>query len=117
MGRLDDKIAIVTGAGQGIGRAIAGKLATEGAIVVVTDVDEASAQVTADAWPGSVAIRADVADRQGVQTLADRVVLAVRPHRRPGQQRRLGQRPARSSIPSRPTGTARSRSTCTGCCR
>jgi 2-hydroxycyclohexanecarboxyl-CoA dehydrogenase len=29
MGRLDDKIAIVTGAGQGIGREIAGKLAAE----------------------------------------------------------------------------------------
>ena len=34
MGRLNDKIAIVTGAGQGIGKAIAGKLAAEGATVV-----------------------------------------------------------------------------------
>ena len=42
MGRLDGKIAIVTGAGQGIGKAIAGKLAAEGATVVVTDVDEVS---------------------------------------------------------------------------
>ena len=63
MGRLDDKIAIVTGAGQGIGQAIAGKLATEGATVVVTDVDEASAADTAAALAGAVAMRADAASR------------------------------------------------------
>jgi 2-hydroxycyclohexanecarboxyl-CoA dehydrogenase len=73
MGKLDDKIAIVTGAGQGIGQAIAGKLATEGATVVVTDLDQATAQATAAAWPGSVAIRADVTDRHAVQVLADQV--------------------------------------------
>src|ERR1700749_382505 len=74
MGRLDDKIAIVTGAGQGIGRAIAGKLAAEGATVVVTDLDEASAKETAAALPGAIAIRTDVTDRQGVQAMAGRVV-------------------------------------------
>jgi 2-hydroxycyclohexanecarboxyl-CoA dehydrogenase len=74
MGRLDDKIAIVTGAGQGIGQAIAGKLAAEGATVVVTDLDETSAKGTADALPGAVAIRADVSDRRAVQAMTDRVV-------------------------------------------
>ena len=74
MGRLEDKIAIVTGAGQGIGKAIAGKLAAEGATVVVTDLDEANAKETATAWPGAVAIRTDVTDRQGVQAMAGRVV-------------------------------------------
>ena len=74
MGRLDDKIAIVTGGGQGIGQAIARKLAAEGATVVVTDLDEASAKETADALPGAVAIRADVTDRQGVQAMVSRVV-------------------------------------------
>src|SRR6266571_2439980 len=74
MGRLNDKIAIVTGAGQGIGKAIAGKLATEGATVIVTDLDETAAKATAAAWPGAVAIRADVADRQDVQAMTDRVV-------------------------------------------
>jgi 2-hydroxycyclohexanecarboxyl-CoA dehydrogenase len=73
MGRLDDKIAIVTGAGQGIGQAIAGKLAAEGATVVVTDLDETSAKGTADALPGAVAIRADVTDRDGVQAMAGQV--------------------------------------------
>jgi 2-hydroxycyclohexanecarboxyl-CoA dehydrogenase len=74
MGGLEDKIAIVTGAGQGIGQAIARKLAAEGATVVVTDLDEASAIQTADALPGAVAIRADVSDHQAVQAMADRVV-------------------------------------------
>ena len=73
MGRLDDKVAIVTGGGQGIGQAIARKLAAEGATVVVTDLDEATAKATADALPGAVAIRADVTDRQGVQAMAERV--------------------------------------------
>src|SRR5690349_23203900 len=74
MGRLNDKIAIVTGAGAGIGKAIAGKLAAEGATVVVTDMDEASAKATAAALPGAVAIRVDVTDRQQVQALADQVM-------------------------------------------
>ena len=74
MGRLEDKIAIVTGGGQGIGKAVAGKLAAEGAVVVVTDLDEASAKETADALPGAIAIRADVTDRQGVQAMVSRVV-------------------------------------------
>jgi 2-hydroxycyclohexanecarboxyl-CoA dehydrogenase len=74
MGRLDDKIAIVTGAGQGIGQAIAGKLAAEGATVVVTDLHQTSAKGTADALPGAVAIRADVSDRRAVQAMTDRVV-------------------------------------------
>lgn len=40
MGKLDDKVAIVTGSGRGIGRAIALLFAKEGADVVVTDIDE-----------------------------------------------------------------------------
>ena len=74
MGRLEDKIAIVTGGGQGIGQAIAGKLAAEGATVVVTDLDEARAKETAEALPGAIAIRTDVTDRHGVQAMVGRVV-------------------------------------------
>ena len=74
MERLSDKIAIVTGAGQGIGKAIAGKLAADGATVVVTDLDEATAIETAAGLPGAVAIAADVTDRQRVQVMVDEVV-------------------------------------------
>ncbi|CAM3972831.1 SDR family NAD(P)-dependent oxidoreductase [Tsukamurella ocularis] len=46
MGKLDDKVAIVTGSGRGIGREIALKLASDGAAVVVNDLDDAPAQET-----------------------------------------------------------------------
>jgi 2-hydroxycyclohexanecarboxyl-CoA dehydrogenase len=74
VGTLEDKIAIVTGAGQGLGRAIADKLAAQGATVVVTDLDEANAKLAAAGLPGAVAIRADVTDRHDVQAAVDRVM-------------------------------------------
>lgn len=75
MGRLDEKIAIVTGAGQGIGRAIAEKLAAEGATVVVTDVNEATAQQTAAAIGGdSIGLHADVTSRDSVTAMVARVL-------------------------------------------
>ena len=46
--RLENKIAIVTGAGRGIGRAVAMRLAEEGAQVVVSDIEKSFAQSVAD---------------------------------------------------------------------
>jgi len=48
MGKLDGKVAIVTGAGQGIGRGVALALAKEGVPVVVADIREAACQTTAN---------------------------------------------------------------------
>src|SRR5258708_16077889 len=49
MGRLDGRVAILTGAGRGIGAATAAKLAAEGAAVAITDMDIGPAEETAEA--------------------------------------------------------------------
>lgn len=49
MRKLDGKVAIITGAGRGIGRAVALKLASEGSKIVVNDLDEAPANETVSA--------------------------------------------------------------------
>lgn len=46
MGRLDDRVAIVTGGGRGIGQATSLRLAADGAAVVVNDIDDAPANET-----------------------------------------------------------------------
>ena len=46
MSKLNEQVAIVSGSGQGIGRAIALKLASEGAAIVVNDIDENAANET-----------------------------------------------------------------------
>jgi 2-hydroxycyclohexanecarboxyl-CoA dehydrogenase len=75
MGTLENKVAIVTGAGQGIGKAIAEKLASHGATVVVTDVNEETASQTAAAiGGGAIGIRADVTSRESVNAMVDQVM-------------------------------------------
>lgn len=62
MGRVSQKIALVTGGGSGIGAAICAKLAAEGATVVVSDRSQPFATHVADALPRvSAAIELDVA--------------------------------------------------------
>jgi 2-hydroxycyclohexanecarboxyl-CoA dehydrogenase len=74
MGKLQDKIAIVTGGGQGIGRGIATKLAAEGATVAVADINESTAKETAAALGGgAIGIPTDVTSRESVAALARQV--------------------------------------------
>lgn len=69
---LDGKVAVVTGAARGIGRALAIGFAAEGMRVVAVDIDGAGAQATADLIGfGAVARRVDVADAEAVDVLAD----------------------------------------------
>jgi len=63
--RLDGKVALITGAGSGIGRAAALRFVREGAAVVAVDIDPTSAEATTDQLTAlgarAIAVRADVA--------------------------------------------------------
>jgi NAD(P)-dependent dehydrogenase (short-subunit alcohol dehydrogenase family) len=73
---LEEQIVLVTGAGQGIGKAIAAAFARRGSSVIVNDLNleraqEAATQIT-DNGGRAVAIQADIADRQGVEAMFQR---------------------------------------------
>jgi len=76
---LATRVAFVTGAGSGIGKAIAQRLAAEGACVVVADRDTASAQTVAEGIgtaDSAVAIAVDVTEADAVQAAMEAAVLA-----------------------------------------
>lgn len=76
--KLRDRVAVVTGAGNGIGKSIALTFASEGAQVVTVDIDSSRAEQTRQeilAKNGqAVAFRADVSDPKSVESLAQAVL-------------------------------------------
>jgi sorbitol-6-phosphate 2-dehydrogenase len=76
---LEDRIAVVTGGGQGLGQAISTRLAKEGAHVLIADIDEETARATAaeimaNSDRGAIAVKVDVTDEPQVQRMVERAV-------------------------------------------
>jgi len=78
MGRLDQRVAIVTGGGHGIGKAYALRLAQEGAKLVIAELDEAAAHAVAAelqaAGHAAIGLRTDVADKLSVEAMAQAAI-------------------------------------------
>jgi len=76
--RLRDKVAIITGSGRGIGRGCAIRFASEGAIVVVADIDAGNAEATSkaivEAGGRAISHATDVTDSAQVDGLVDRAM-------------------------------------------
>ena len=76
--KLKDKVALITGAGCGIGRAMSLLFAKEGAYIAVNDIDLSSAEETAEAVKQigrrAIAIKADISEPNDVDIMVDRVI-------------------------------------------
>lgn len=71
---LHGKVSVITGAARGIGYEIARSYASQGAVVVIADVDETAAKAAAHTLTGATAQRCDVRDEDSVAELFDSAV-------------------------------------------
>src|SRR5947209_3144867 len=78
MARLQDKVAMVTGAAQGLGEGIARRLAEDGAAVAIADINGAKAKSVADRLiqegRKAIAVALDVAERRQVRSAIEETV-------------------------------------------
>ena len=74
MGFLEGKVAVVTGAGSGMGKATAQVLAREGAIIVACDISGAQDQTVAELGGKAIAAQCDIADEAQVSAAIDLAV-------------------------------------------
>ena len=68
-GRLEGKIAVITGAGSGMGKAMAHRFTAEGAKLVLADISGKQDEVAAEVGGGAIAVSCDVADEEQVKAL------------------------------------------------
>lgn len=72
--RFEGKVALITGAGRGLGAGVAERISQEGGSVAVVDIDEVNARQIAESLPGdAIAINADIADSEAVRRYTDQV--------------------------------------------
>jgi len=72
--KLDGQVAIVTGAAQGLGEALARRLDAEGCKVVVADLNIEAAQKVADSLTDAIAVKVDVSNEEQVEAMVDAAI-------------------------------------------
>jgi NAD(P)-dependent dehydrogenase (short-subunit alcohol dehydrogenase family) len=78
-GRLQGRVALVTGAGQGIGRAIAIRLAEEGAKVALNDLDTHPDLQAVAKETGGIAVTSDISDASQVENMVKKIEVRLGP--------------------------------------
>ena len=72
--RLKDKVAVITGAAQGIGLGIAERFSAEGAKVMMLDINEEIGRTAAYGVPGATFFRIDVASKQEINKTVEQII-------------------------------------------